>query len=100
MPDMEQIRKTIQRKRSIRGLHKYEDEIDARWMSGEITTEQFNQLNDVLRDQAALIYERLYRRSQQEVQTPLAKLRAHYGLNLDGPAYGTATYIGSRENKE
>ena len=68
MPDMEQIRKTIQRKRSIRGLTKYEDEIDARCMSGEITTEQYADLFPVLVDQAALIYERLYRRSQQEVE--------------------------------
>lgn len=68
MPDMERIRKTIQRKRSIRGLTKYEDEIDARLTSGEITTEQYADLFPVLVDQAALIYDRLYRRSQQEVK--------------------------------
>ena len=56
MTKEEQIIKTIQRKRCIRGLTQYEEEIDRQMERCEITLEQFNRLNDVFVEQAAKIY--------------------------------------------
>jgi phage-related minor tail protein len=52
------ITKAIQRKRSLDGLHKYQEEIDRQWISGEITMAQFHILHDEFVKQATLINRR------------------------------------------
>ena len=59
---MLEVCKNIAQKRTIRGLEKYEAEIDTLWEHGKITDADFKVANNAFIEQATLIYE-------QEIKT-------------------------------